>query len=565
MSRFNLTRNLQSLNRLRQIAIVLTQHGFGHVVARMELSRFVPVWMGRREKKADQDSSHESIGKRIAMVCSELGPTFVKLGQLVASRPDLAPPEVIRELKTLEDKVAPFESETAMKIISEALGSPAVDLFKDIDPKPIASGSIGQVHQATTLEGRAVVVKVRRPDIERTIAGDMQILKWLAANIESIAPELRIFQPVDVVDELEDMLKWELDFINEAASTQRFYEAFADERVIQIPEVIWELTAERVLTLERLKGHRFDQLVEDKDGLGRSKKAMAAILANAYLKQIFEIGLYHADPHPGNLFFNPPDRVGLIDFGQIGLVSEQFINELVILIYASVNRDMPLAVDTLIDMGVVGTGANHARVERGLRSLVDKYYGLPVKRMDAGQLLHEFAETVRGENVKIPRELSRLIKAISMVSTTITELDPELNLVDLLRPRIQDSLKKRFSGSILARSGKRIGWNILNVIGKLPRRLRTILRQFETGSWELNVRHENIDKLISELDRASNRLAFSIVIAAIIVGSSVVVSANTDLTILGVKFQFLGILGYSIAGILGLGLAWAIFRSGRLH
>ncbi|MGB0715592.1 MAG: ABC1 kinase family protein [Phycisphaerae bacterium] len=565
MSRFNFTRNLHSLNRLRQIAITLTQHGFGHVVTQMDLSRFVPLWISRKEPNAQLDTSHEAIGKRIAAVCAELGPTFIKLAQLLASRPDVAPPDVIRELKKLQDKVPPFDSDTSMQIISEALGRPAEDAFAEIDSSPIASGSIGQVHQATTRDGRRVVVKVRRPGIENTIIGDMQILKWLASNIESLVPELGVFQPMEVVDELEDLLRHELDFINEAASTQRFHEAFADDPVIQVPEVIWELTGERVLTLERLSGKRFDEMMATASPDGFSTKPMAAILANAYLKQIFELGHYHADPHPGNMLFNPPDRIGLIDFGQIGIVSDQFIGELIMLIYACVNRDMPLAVDTLIDMGVVGTGANHRRVERALQGLVDKYHGLPVRRMDAAQLLHEFADAMRGEKVTIPRELSRLIKAIGMVSTTISRLDPELNLIELLRPHIQVSLRKRFSASVLTNSGKRMGWNLMNVIGKLPRRLRTVLRQFETGNWELHVRHENIDKLIKELDRASNRLAFSIVIAAIIVGSSVVVSAETQLTVFGLKFQHFGIVGYSLAGILGLGLAWAIFRSGRLH
>ena len=263
MTPLKFSRNIQNLNRLRLIATTLTQHGFGHVVDRIDLSRFVPVWMLRKKRRknaTDADESVTSIGRRLAQVCSDLGPTFVKLGQLISSRPDAAPPEVLNELKKLQDEVPAFDGQTALDIISAELGRPIDSCFEQIETKPIASGSIGQVHRATLKNGVRVVIKVRRPGVEETIAADIQLLRWLAENIESVMPELKVFQPVMLVDELHDLLTRELDYINEASATQKFGAAFQDEEAIQIPKVFWDLTASRVLTLEELHGSNIEKL-----------------------------------------------------------------------------------------------------------------------------------------------------------------------------------------------------------------------------------------------------------------------------------------------------------------
>ncbi|MHC5111979.1 MAG: ABC1 kinase family protein [Planctomycetota bacterium] len=575
MTPLQISRNIRSLKRLRQIATTLTQHGFGHVVDRIDMGRYVPVWMHRKSKKEAEviDQSGSSLGRRLAQVCSDLGPTFIKLAQLISSKPDIAPPEVLDELRKLQDDVPAFGTLDAMKIIEQDLEQPADECFASIEPHPIASGSIGQVHCATTHSGKPVVVKIQRPGIDDIIAGDMQLLRWMAETLENVMPELGVYQPSVMVNELEQMLTRELDYINEASTTQRFRQAFEDTPNICIPKVFWDLTAPRVLTLERLPGVNIASLMaepeadaeSDADTANVDRKALAESLADSYLRQIFEMGLFHADPHPGNILVQKPDRLGLIDFGQVGIISDDFITELIVLIYACVNRELELAIDTLIDMGAIGPHADHVSIERKLRSFIDKYYGLPVKRMHAATLLNEFVDSIRGEDITIPREFSQLIKAVATVSITITQLDPDLDLVELLRPRLRQALKDRLSPLRLSRSTTRMGWDVLTAIRKAPRRLRALFRRFGTGSWQLQVRHENIERLIQELDRSSNRLAFSIVIAAIIIGSSVVVSASTELSILGFRFQYLGIIGYLMAGILGLALAWAIFRSGRLH
>ena len=568
MTPLQFTRNVRSLNRLRHIARVLTQHGFGHIVAQMNLTRFVPVWMMRsRAAPARLDERPSTIGRHLAEVCTELGPTFIKLGQLVSTRPDIVPMEVIEELRTLQDDVPPFDSSVAMGMITEQVGRPLEECFEWIGETPIASGSIGQVHPARAKDGTEVVVKVRRPQIEETIRLDMRLLYWLAESLESLMPELRVYRPTMLVTELEQMLTRELDYVNEASATARFARAFENEAGVRIPQVYWDLSGPCVLTLEALKGTNVDRLLDNRDGPGAAidRRLVSRRLADCYIRQVFELGLIHADPHPGNILIEPPASVGLIDFGQVSIITDELMTQLIVIVYACVSNEIGVVIDTFADMGALGPDVDRHNLHRDLQTLLDKYYGLPLKRFDLATLVTEFSDVVRRHEVAIPRDFMTLLKAIGTVSSLVVRLDPELDMLELLRPRLKQTLADRFSLPRLVRGTTLVGWHLLNIARQAPGQLRQMLRRVATGTWRLQVSHENLERLIRELDRSSNRLAFSIVIAAIIVGSSVVVSADSTLTLFGIPVQHFGVVGYLIAGVLGLGLSWAIFRSGRLH
>lgn len=568
MTPIQLTRSVRSLNRLRHIAQVLTKHGFGYVVAQINLTRFVPVWMLRKgAPQRGLDVAASSIGRRLAQVCSELGPTFIKLGQLVSTRPDIVPPDVLDGLRSLHDEVPPFDTKIAMAIIAEELGRPVPDCFESIEGTPAASASIGQVYRAKLAGGDEVIVKVRRPGIDETIKSDMQILRWLADSIETLMPEFRVYRPVLLVDELDQALTRELDYVNEASTTMRFAEAFKDDPGLRIPKVFWDFTGTRVLTLERLSGVNISEVAAPGDGAASriDGRLVARRLADCYLKQIFEVGAFHADPHPGNVLVAPPAYVGLIDFGQVGTLGDELMTDLVVMVYALVQGELGVVIDTLADMGALGRDTDRRHLRRALRMLVDKYYGLPIKRLGIGTLLSEFADLMRRNDVVMPRDLSLLIKALGMVGGVTARLDPDLNLLELLGPRLKKAISERFSPREMARATTLIGWDLLSMLRRAPGQLRQTLRRLSTGGWELQVRHENIDRLIKELDRSSNRIAFAVVIAAIIVGSSMVFSTSTDMTLFRVPVQYFGVVGYVLAGLMGLGLSWAIFRSGRLH
>lgn len=568
MTPLQFTRNVRSLNRLRQIAQVLTRHGFGFFVAQINMTRFLPVWMlGPKARRRSESDEAAAIGRRLAKVAVELGPTFIKLGQMLSTRPDIVPHEVIAGLQTLQDDVPPFDTSEAMAIIVRELGQPLEDLFIEIDEQPFACASIGQVYRARTPDGQSVVVKVRRPGIEQVTRLDMQLLRWLAESAQSLLPELRVYRPVMLVDELNQALRRELDYVHEASTTVRFAHAFKDEPDILVPTVLWELTSPQVLTLTELPGVNMGALLERLEGeeLMLDRAATARRLAECFLTQVFELGEFHADPHPGNILLHPPSTIGLIDYGQVGTLSDELMGDLAVMVYGAVHGELNLVVETLADMGTTSRTTDLEQLKRSLGLLFGKYDGLPLKRLDLDTLFNEFTDLIRCNDLAIPRDMALLIKSLGILATVTSQLDPELNLLELIEPRIRKSLKEQFSAGNVTRSTALLGWDVLQILRRAPGRLRSALRRLSMNGLELTVRHEGINRLTRELDRSSNRLAFSIVIAGIIVGSSVVITSGSGIQVLGLDVKYVGVLGYLIAGVMGLSLSWAIFRSGRLH
>ncbi|UCG15427.1 MAG: AarF/ABC1/UbiB kinase family protein [Phycisphaerales bacterium] len=565
MTPLQLTRSVRSLNRLQQIARVLTQQGFGHFVDRLNLRRYVsiPGVLPRRRRDEVTGSGASAIGRRLARVCDELGPTFVKLGQTLTTRPDVIPEEVIRELRSLQDHVCPFDTSSARTIIEEELGTPIDQCFGHLADAPFASGSIGQVYRATTHDGMEVVVKVKRPDIDNIVRLDMHILSWFADAAERLVPELRGYRPAQLVHELAETLRREMDFVSEASATARIGDALTDHEHVRVPQVRWDLCGSRVLTLEALKGRNLDTVLEaDEPNIDR--KALASRLLDAYLAQFFEVGVFHADPHPGNILVSPPARIGLIDFGQVGVLSDEQSALFLILIVAAVNRDPDLIVEVLDDLDALGPKTGRERLSRSLRLLLDKYYGLPLKRLDLSVVFVEATEIIRANDVTVPSNVMVLVKALTTVSGVAMRLDPELDLVALLKPRMKRMVADRLSPARMAKAAGLAAWQTWGILRSAPSTIKAVLRQLSRGDWEVKVRHENLERLTSELDRSSNRLAISVVIAAVIVGSSMLVGTAGELPF-GIPLRMLGIIGYLIAGVLGLGLVWAIFRSGRLY
>jgi len=558
-----LATGVRSLNRLQQIARVLARHGFGHIIERMNLGRYLPISkILRVELSPEALSVQASVGRRLAAACAELGPTFVKLAQVFSTRPDLLPNDVITELRALQDHVPPFDHAAALAIIEEETGAPIAESFAEFADSPFACGSIGQVYHARTRDGHAVVVKVKRPGIDAAIRQDLQLLKWMAAAAAEWVPELAHFKPPQIIDEFEQVLTHELDFISEASATSRFEEAFADLDYAVIPHVYWELTTPRVLTLALVSGHNIDAIANDEAAIDRH--LLARRLVNLYLTQFFDMRLFHADPHPGNILISPPARVGLIDFGQIGTLSEDTAGQLVIMIVAMVYREPGIVVDVLSDLGAVEPDADTAAIARSLRQLLDKYHGLPLKRLDLGNIFQEITAVMRSHNVTLPREMVLVLKTITTIAGVALQLDPGLDLVAILSPRLKGLIAGRLNPMRLLRAGGVGAWHIFSILRTAPGQLRTALRQVSRGKWQVHIRHENLEHLTKEMDRSSNRVAFALVIAAIIVGSSVVISAGAQAQVMNIPIQWIGIGGYLFAGILGIRLLWAIFRSGRL-
>ena len=554
----------RGLHRLQHIARVLSQHGFGHIVDRLELGRLVPLWLRRRSDSTAADAAPPTtIGRRLRQVAIDLGPIYVKLGQMLVSRPDVLPPDILAELRSLQDQVDPFDAALARLIIAEEMEKPAEQAFASLEDIPVASGSIGQVHRATLADGREVVVKVRRPNIEASVRADLQILRWLAEALERWIPESRAYRPSVLIDEFERTLANELDLMHEAAVTARFWEAFREDPHIDVPEVIWSHCTSKVLTLEALRGENLEHALE-RDGHRLNRKELAKSLADAYLRQFFELGTFHADPHPGNILITPPARIGLVDFGQTGVIGDATAGHLLMLLIGAVSRDIELVTDALVEMGASGSRTDRRQLGRDLQTLLDKYYGQPIQRLRVSTIFTELAGAIRQHDLSIPRDVVLMLKSLATVWGVALRLDPELDLVALIRPRLATLVRDRLAPRRLARAAGITAWHLLSFVKSAPQQLREVLRQVSSGQWQVNVRHDNLEPLAKEMDRSGNRLAFSIVIAAIVIASSMVVTSDSTMEILGIRLQVFGFFGYIIAGVLGIGLLIAILRSGRL-
>ena len=566
MSLATLPKTVKTFARLRVIAQVLTRHGFGHFVDRLQLSRYIPSALRFRlapEREEVETDPLAAMGARLVRVCEELGPTFIKLGQIASTRPDILPPQILSALERLQDKVAPFPPEQARRIFNDDIGLPVEKAFRSFSDQPMASGSIAQAHRAVTTTGQDVVVKIKRPGIDQTVQLDVYVLKWMAERAESLFHELRPYRPRMLVDEFAQSIHAELDFVNEASATTRFHEAYKDDASIRTPAVIWELTNSSVLTLEFLQGIHLREALNGQAGLC-DRKSLARNLSECFLRQYFELGLFHADPHPGNLLICPPDRLLLFDFGLVGQIDDEMVGRLVLGILAMVNKEIDVIVDVLADFGALGRDTDRPTLSRDLRTWLEKYYGLPLHRLDLKVLLKELIDVVRRNDAVLPREFVTMFKSLATVSGVVLQLDPDLNLLELIQPRLSKLMRERLSPRRLARLAGISGWHIASILRDAPRLIRDVMRGIGRGQFQINIRHENLDYLASELDRSSNRLAFSVLVASTIIGSTMLLSMAADFKVFGLPIRYLGFAGYALTFVMAAWLLVAILRSGKL-
>jgi len=557
----SIARTPRRLHRMTQILQVLARHGFGHVVRRLNLQSHLPVVKRLLEvPPTAPPPAEDTIPKRVTLALEELGPTFVKLGQLLSTRPDVMPEDFIQEFRRLQDHVQPFEAAEAKTRIATELSAPVREVFSHFNDVPRASGSIAQVHDATLVDGTEVVVKVKRPGIDRRIMADLDLLAFLADQAERV-PELRVLRPAMMADEFSQAVRRELDFITEAAFTAKFARDF-DKKGVRIPTVYWDYTTSSVLTLERLSGVNLSDPAQlDKSGVDR--KRLANDILAAFMHQFFETGLFHADPHPGNLLVTPAGQLALVDFGMVGHLSTELRNQLGATLIALVQNDLDLVVDILSDIGVLSDDTDLGEFKLHLTALLDKYYGIPAKRIDARDVFTEIMRIAREHGVLLPRDFVLLGKSLATVTSIARQLSPDVNLAEVVAPHATSLIKQRFMPGQLTKSLTSNLWHLSNMLTQVPRDLRQILKKFLAGKLQMAFRHQGLENFITELDRSSNRLAFSIIVASIVIGSSLIIHAKIGPMLLG-NVSLLGFVGYAVAFLLGVLLMIAILRSGRL-
>jgi ubiquinone biosynthesis protein len=543
------------------IARKAVSHGLGFLISRLDLQRHLPPWLRLPYRVADVRP--EDLAARLASVLEELGPTFVKFGQMLSTRPDVLPEEYIRELERICHHVAPFPGEVARSIVSEELGAPAGELFGEFSDEPRASGSIAQIHDATLRDGTPVVVKVRRPRIERVIEDDVAILAFLAAQADRVE-EFQPFRLPMLVDEFARSIGRELDLVAEAAYTHKFREAFKDDERIEIAQVYWDFTTDRVLTMRRLEGTHLGELLRDSEAPG-DRMEIARTVLDAYLRQFFVMGIFHADAHPGNILLTPRGRVGVLDFGLVGRVSARLRRDLGVCIMALGNGQLELVAEVLTQVGRVPEDGDADALREELVGLLERYAGVPIEKLDFQRSFQEVMRVIRKYRAEVPRDFVLMARALVLISGVVTQLAPRLNVASLAEPYGRQILRQKVTPAGIRRGLTSGGYHLGMLLSEGPRELRRFIQKLRQGSFEFTVRHEGFEKGLTELDQTGNRLSLSIILAAIIIASSALLGAEIGaINLFGWEVSVLGLIGLVFGLVLGVWLIIGILRSRRL-
>ncbi len=557
-----INRNIRSLKRYRQVLGVLIKYGFGHIVEQLNIDYYIEL--GKRIVSlgtASREIERLTQAARVRLVLEELGPTFIKLGQLLSTRSDIVPSDILEELKKLQDRIPPVPSEEITAQIHRELGYPVEELFKEFKETPLATASIAQVHRGVLKSGEHIVCKVRRPGIEEVIETDLDIMMGLAYLVEKHLPGGDVYDPVSLVKEFRRTIYRELDFSREGRTTDRFAANFADDETVHIPKVYWDFTGKTVITLEYISGIKISQL-EELEAAGLDLKTIARNGADNFLRQVFIHGLFHADPHPGNLHVLPDNTICIFDFGMVGRLDDDLKLHLTELLLCVLRRDVDRLVMQLLYSGDLHDESNLKNLKRDLTEFIDDYYDILLQDLKVGKLLIDFIDILTEYKIKFPANLMLLSRALFVMEGLGKQLDPDFNMVEQLKPFAEQIISERYSPTNIAKDAAKT-LQSYQALGKtLPKDIKEFINRINRNKFKIDLEHRGFERLINDLDKSTNRISFSMIISALIVGSSLIMQIDKGPMLFG--FPMLGLLGYSVAGFLGLGLAIAILRSGRM-
>jgi ubiquinone biosynthesis protein len=559
-SRIN--RNIRSIRRYRFILGTLIKYGFGHIIEQLNSSYYLEL--GRKIVsfgKAPKEIERLTQPVRLRLAMEELGPTFIKLGQLLSTRPDVIPREYIDEFRKLQDRVPAIPLAEIRQQIEHELGAPIESFFIEFSAIPIAAASIAQVHQGRMQSGEDVVVKVRRPGVKELIETDLDILHGLAYLVEHHLPNGSLYDPCGIVKEFRRTIQREMDFTREGHTIDRFATNFSGDSTVRIPRVYWTCTGQSVLTMERIKGIKISDF-ELLTTAGHDLRIIAKRGADTFLRQVLVHGLFHGDPHPGNIFVLPGDVICLLDYGMVGRLDEELKYQLVDLLVAVLHRDVDRVISYLLYSGELIDEVNIKHLRRDLAEFIDDYYEIPLQEINAGKMLVEFIEILTEYRIKFPSDFMLLAKALITMEGLGRQLDPGFNMIGHLRPFMEKLVRDRLSPGSMSKEFLKVAQGYASLAKNLPHDIKEFINRVNHNKFKIDLEHRGLERLITDLDKSSNRISFSMLIAALIVGSSLIMQTEKGPLILG--FPMLGFLGYSIAGILALWLAVGILRSGRL-
>ena len=549
----------RDLGRLHDIASILIRYGFGDMVRRLGMAGALEHAGKVLRWKQSVELARLEPPARVRRAMEEMGPTFVKLGQILATRVDLFPPEWIAEFEKLQDRAPTVAFEAIHQQLAEDLGCAPEEVFAELDPEPLAAASIAQVHRARLEDGTEVILKVRRPGIRPIVEADLRLLARLAELIETEVEDLRRYKPSEVVRQFTLSLRRELDLAAESRNAERVARNFEQHPEIVIPKVFWPWCSERMNVQEYIDGIAGRDLdAVDQSGLDR--KMLAQRGTQAVLKMVLEDGFFHADPHQGNVLYLPENRIAFIDFGMIGRLSESRRNQVVNLLHGLVGHDAQGVVEVLLDWGGDGE-VDTESLNLEIEGFVDQYHGVALKDIKLGTMLMELTTLLRDHALSLPPDLALLIKAFVTLEGMGRQLDPDFDMVAEATPFLSRAMLSRYAPDVLAKRGWRALAGTVDLLTGLPQDLRQLLRSARSGKFQLHIDVTRLKTFGNQLDRAASRMAVGNVTAALIIGSSIVMTVKGGPTLFGLPL--FGLLGFTGAVMGAIWLLFSVWRSGK--
>jgi ubiquinone biosynthesis protein len=550
-------RLIRNLGRTFEIVTVLANYGFGDLLERLHLRRYVN-W-GRRlilRKKKDEIPEGLTTAQRIRMALQDLGPTFIKFGQVLSTRPDLIPQELIDELANLQEHVPPFDSAAAAHCVERELHGSIDSLFARFESEPLAAGSLAQVHRAMHPDGTPLAVKIRRPNAVRFVERDLALMADLAMLVERHIPEYAVFDPVGLVNHFSRTIRRELNFRREGRTVDEFRRLFSDDATLYVPRIYDDLTTEAVLTMEFIEGCRAD----DFDELAKypiTKPQLAVNGAHIFLKQAFEFGVFHGDPHPGNIRVRKDGSIALLDFGMIGQIDQTKREQLTDLLLSVERQNVDRMVMLAQEIGTATQPIDEVLLRADIRDFAETYYGLPLEKLKVGSMLMDLVSILANHGLRLPSDLLLLIRAFVTLEGLGRSLDPSFNMAVEVAPFAERLVKERYSARRMFERATADAREMMQTVHDLPLQAREILRKVAEDDLQVNFEHRGLDRLITEFDRSSNRVVVGVITGSLILASAIVIRT-------GVTSPWITVPPFLLSGFLGLWLIYGILRSGRL-
>jgi len=556
-----LGRTYRHIQRYRQILTILFKYGFGDLVSSLKIEQYLDVGLQMISHKHREKIEVLSQAERARMALEELGPTFIKMGQILSSRPDLLPVNFIQELVKLQDDVPPFSFSDAKSMIESELQQPLEDLFSHFEESPLAAASIGQVHRARLMDGDEVVVKVQRPDIQKTITVDMEIIFHIAVLMEKYVEGMDIHRPTQIIKEFARVMEREIDYTIEASHMERFSWQFTDNMDIYVPRVYREASTSRILTMEYINGIKISD-VDNLENESIDRKEIAKRGAVLIMEQVFIHGFFHADPHPGNIFILPNNIICYLDFGMMGRVNRQTKEKFIDLIMGIVQRDEAKTADTLLKLTYWEEEPDRNALEEEVAEFIDQHFFRSLKELELGKLLTQLLEITSRYRLRLKADLFLMLKALTTVHGLGRSLDPDFDLIEHAAPFVRRIKLNRLRPRRIAGDFMGTGTELVHLMQEIPRDIRELLTQFKQGKVKIEFEHRGLEPMFMTHDRISNRLAFAIVLASLVIGSSLIVLSGIPPK--WNEIPFIGLIGFLVAGVMGFWLLVSILRGGKL-